>query len=66
MSDDNKKPTTLNDVINQGRETSVYNQLNVEERLRYLMIYVQESKKLHPHNHQAIIESTDEKFLTKH
>jgi hypothetical protein len=32
---DNKKHTTLNDVINQGRETKVYDRLNVEERLKY-------------------------------
>mgnify|MGYP003664289603 FL=1 len=66
MSDNSKKPTTLNDVINQGRETKVYDRLNVEERLRYLMIYVQESKKLHPHNHKEIILRTDKEFSIKH
>ena len=63
---DNKKHTTLNDVINQGRETKVYDRLNVEERLKYLIIYVQESKKLHPHNHEEIINRTDKEFSSKH
>jgi len=63
---DSKKPTTLNDVINQGRETKVYDRLNVEERLKYLIIYVQESKKLHRHNHEEIISRTDKEFSAKH
>ena len=50
---DSKKPTTLSDVINQ-------------ERLKYLIIYVQESKKLHRHNHEEIISRTDKEFSAKH
>ena len=63
---DSKKPTTLNDVIIQWRCTKVYDRLNVEERLKYLIIYVQESKKLHPHNLEEIINRTDNEFSAKH
>ena len=59
---DNKIPTTLNDVINKGREPSVYNTLNVEERLKYLTIYVQQNKRTNHSQHTAIIEMTDEEF----
>ena len=66
MNTDNKKPTTLNDIINPKKDSAVYNSLNTDDRFRYLMIYVQESKKLHPHNHEEIIERTDKKFSSKH
>ena len=66
MNTDNKKPTTLNDIINPKKDSAVYNSLNTEDMFRYLMIYVQESKKLHPHNHEEIIERTDKKFSSKH
>tara|TARA_R100000935_G_scaffold41035_1_gene62568 strand:- start:578 stop:787 length:210 start_codon:yes stop_codon:yes gene_type:complete len=59
---DNKIPTTLNDVINKGREPSVYNTLNVEERLKYLTIYVQQNKRTNHNQHKAIIEMTDKEF----
>ena len=38
----------------------------VIENLKYLTIYVQESKKLHPHNHEEIINRTDKEFSSKH
>ena len=63
---DSKKPTTLNDIINPKRGSSVFNSLNTEDRFRYLVIYVQESKKLHPHNHEEIIDRTNKKFSSTH
>jgi|TARA_R100001460_G_C3456708_1_gene165426 hypothetical protein len=65
MSED-KKPTTLNDIIKPKRDSALYNSLNTEDRFRYLIIYVQESKKLHPHNHKEIIDRTDKEFSSKH
>ena len=63
---DSKKPTTLNEIINPKRDSSVFNSLNTEDRFRYLVIYVQESKKLHPHNHEEIIDRTNKKFSSTH
>ena len=56
----------MSDSKKQGRGTNVYDRLNVEERLKYLIIYVQESKKLHRHNHEEIISRTDKEFSAKH
>jgi len=63
---DSKKPTTLNDIIHPKRDSALYDTLNTEDRFRYLVIYVQESKKLHPHNHEEIIDRTDKEFSAKH
>ena len=63
---DSKKPTTLNDIIHPKRDSALYDTLNTEDRFRYLVIYVQESKKLHPHNHEEIINRTDKEFSSKH
>ena len=66
MSNESKKPTTLNDIINPNRNSSVYDSLNTEDRLRYLIIYVRESKRLFSSNHEELIERTDKEFLSEH
>ena len=66
MSNESKKPTTLKDIINPNCNSSVYDSLNTEDRLRYLTIYVRESKKLFRSNHEELIERTDKEFLSEH
>ena len=61
-----KKPETLNDIINPKHDSSVYNSLNTEDRFRYLIIYVRESKRLFSSNHEELIERTDKEFLSEH
>ena len=66
MTYESKKPTTLSDIINPKRDSSVYDSLNTEERLKYLTIYVRQNKQLSPNQHQAVIETTDKEFLCEH
>ena len=66
MTYESKKPTTLSDIINPKRDSSVYDSLNTEERLKYLTIYVQQNKNLNHTQHQAVIEMTDKEFLCEH
>tara|TARA_R100001509_G_C4841227_1_gene206714 strand:- start:173 stop:370 length:198 start_codon:yes stop_codon:yes gene_type:complete len=63
---DNKKPTTLNDIIHPKQDSALYNSLNTEDRFRYLMMYVQENKNLNVHHHIEVIERVDKKFSLKH
>ena len=66
MTNESKKPTTLNDIINPKRNSSVYDSLNTEERLKYLTIYVRQNEQLSPPQHEAVIEMTDKEFLSEH
>ena len=64
--DGSKKPTTLKDIINPKRDSSVFHSLNEEDKFSYLMMYVQENKNLNIHHHEEVIDRVDRKFSSTH
>jgi hypothetical protein len=60
---DNKKPTTINDIIQQGRQSNTYNELSPSDRIKYLTIYVNKNKELNRSQHEAVLGMTDKEFF---
>jgi len=59
----NKKLTTINDIIYQGRQPNTYNELSPSDRIKYLTIYVNKNKQLNNSQHEAVLKMTDEEFF---
>jgi len=59
----NKKLTTINDIIQQGRQSSTYDELSPSDRIKYLTIYVNKNKELNNSQHEAVLGMTDEEFF---
>ncbi len=53
-----KKPETLNDVIHPD----LYSSLCPEDKFRFLMLYVQQNKRLNIHQHEGVLKMTEEEF----
>ena len=62
MSKD-KKPTTISDIIHQGRQSNTYDELSPSHRIKYLTIYVNKNKELNNSQHEAVLGMTDEEFF---
>ena len=59
----NKKPTTIRDIIQQGRQSNTYDELSPSDRIKYLTIYVNKNKDLNKSQHEAVLGMTDEEFF---
>ena len=59
----NKKPTTIRDIIQQGRQSNTYDELSPSDRIKYLAIYVNKNKDLNKSQHEAVLGMTDEEFF---
>ena len=62
---ENKKPTTIRDIIQQGRQSNTYDELSPSDRIKYLTIYVNKNKDLNKSQHEAVLGMTDEEFFTQ-
>ena len=60
---ENKKPTTIRDIIQQGRQSNTYDELSPSDRIKYLTIYVNKNKDLNKSQHEAVLGMTDEEFF---
>tara|TARA_R100000963_G_C4614887_1_gene84121 strand:+ start:532 stop:741 length:210 start_codon:yes stop_codon:yes gene_type:complete len=56
-----KKPTTLNDIINP--KARLFDALNLEDKFIYMMLYMEENKKINSHQAEAIEKFTDKAFI---
>ena len=59
----NKKPETISDIIQRGRQSNTYSGLCTSDRLKYLTIYVNKNKELNNSQHEAVLGMTDEEFF---
>ncbi|QDP55841.1 MAG: hypothetical protein Tp1100SUR639781_54 [Prokaryotic dsDNA virus sp.] len=60
-----KKPTTISDIIERGRNSNTYDSLHPKDRITYLTIYVDKNKQLNLNQHEAVLGMTDEEFFKK-
>mgnify|MGYP003144295423 CR=1 FL=1 len=59
----NKRPETISDIIQRGRQSNTYSGLCTSDRLKYLTIYVNKNKELNNSQHEAVLGMTDEEFF---